>query len=205
MSQAMLADETIIASAGLQCDLSFIEWTAMPIPARFTHFETLGAATQPHFFQRVMEIMEIIHLFDDFERTDLQTMLAEMTCYRIPAESPIIFEDEPGDFMMLLLNGSVEIVKKDGDGVYQQLGFAGPGKMLGDMSLIDDEPRSAGCIARSEVTVAVLDREGLSRILAESPGVGCKVLMVFLLMSNNRLRDISGRLARELGNQIDWM
>lgn len=177
----------------------------MEKPARFSRFEALGSATQPHFVQRVMEILEIIHMFDDFERNDILTMLGDMECYRVPADSPIIFEEESGDFMMLLLDGSVEIVKKDADGVYQQLGITGPGKVLGEMSLIDDEPRSAGCIARSDVTFAVLDRAGLSHILATEPKVGCKILMVFLLITNTRLRDISTRLAHQLGNTIDWM
>lgn len=177
----------------------------MPIPARFSHFELLGVATQPLFVERVMEIMEIIHLFDDFERNDILALLSEMQCYRVQAESTILFEDEPGDFMMLLLNGSVEIVKKDADGMYQQLGICGPGKVLGEMSLIDDEPRSAGCIARTEVVFAVLDRAGLGRILESSPAVGCKILMMLLLMSNARVRNLSTRLAHQLGANVDWM
>ncbi len=177
----------------------------MTVPARFAHFEQLGTATRGDVVQRVLEIIEIIHLFDDFEREDILALLAQMNCYRVHAESPIIFEDEPGDFMMLLLSGSVDIVKKDSDGIYQQLGIIGPGKVVGEMSLVDDEPRSAGCIAGTEVEFAVLDRDGLRRILAESPTVGCKLLMVLLLMSNARLRDISGRLADQLGRNLDWM
>ena len=177
----------------------------MPIPARFSRFETLGAATQPQFVQRVMEIIEIIHLFDDFERKDILTLLERMTCFRAPADSPIVYEDEPGDFMMLLLHGSVEIVKKDSDGIYRQLGLAGPGKVLGEISLIDDAPRSAGCIARAELTFAVLDRDGLSHILENDPAVGCKILMVLLMMSTARLREISTRLANLLGEHVGLM
>jgi len=174
----------------------------MPKPARFAHFEYLGPATQPQFVQRVMEILEVIHLFNDFEIQDIRSLLEQMDCYRAAAESPIVFEDEPGDFMMLLLHGSVEIVKKDADGIYRQLGLAGPGKVLGEISLIDDLPRSAGCVARSELVFAVLDREGLSRILDQTPQLGCKILMVLLLMSTARLRDISARLANLLGEHV---
>lgn len=174
-------------------------------PKRFSRFEFLGPATQPHFVERVLEIMEIIHLFDDFERNDIVTLLKKMTCYRVQADSPIIFEDEPGDFMMLLLHGSVEIVKKDADGVYQHLALVGAGKVLGEMSLIDDQPRSAGCIARSEVTFALLDREGLRHLLAHQPKVGGKLLMVLLLMTTARLRDASTLLATLLGSHPEWL
>jgi len=178
----------------------------MQRPERFSRFEYLGEATQPHFVQRVLEVLQIIHPFDDFERSDVMTMLAKMDCYRVPAHSTIIYEDEPGDFVILLLEGKIEIVKKDNNGIYRQLGLADPGKMLGEMSLIDEKPRSAGCIASSELTFAVLDREGLNDILRSEPGTGCKILMALLMMTTERLRDISGRMAYLLGNaDMAWM
>jgi len=178
---------------------------ALQKPERFDRFECLGQATQPHFVDRVFEILKIIHQFDDFERKDIMVMLEQMTCYRVAAESPIIFEDEAGDFMMLLLHGSVEVVKKDGAGIYRQLRLAEPGEVLGEMSLIDDQPRSAGCIARSEVTFAVLSRAGLNDILRNEPSTGCKILMFLLLMSTERLRSVSKRLAVLLGENLVWL
>jgi len=178
---------------------------ALQKPERFDRFECLGQATQPHFVDRVFEILKIIHQFDDFERKDIMVMLEQMTCYRVAAESPIIFEDEAGDFMMLLLHGSVEVVKKDGAGIYRQLRLAEPGEALGEMSLIDDQPRSAGCIARSEVTFAVLSRAGLNDILRNEPSTGCKILMFLLLMSTERLRSVSKRLAVLLGENLVWL
>ena len=80
----------------------------MQTPERFSRFEYLGEATQPQFVQRVLEVLEIIHPFDDFERSDVMTMLAKMDCFRAPARSTVIYEDEPGDFMILLLEGKVE-------------------------------------------------------------------------------------------------
>ena len=178
----------------------------MQRPERFSRFEYLGEATQPQFVQRVLEVLEIIHPFDDFERGDVMTMLAKMDCYRAPARSTVIYEDEPGDFMILLLEGKVEIVKKDNDGIYRQLGLAGPGKVVGEMSLIDEKPRSAGCIASSELTFAVLDRTSLNEILRSDSRTGCKILMVLLMMSTDRLRDVSGRMAYLLGNSnMTWM
>lgn len=74
------------------------------------------------------------------------------------------------------------------------------------MSLIDEKPRSAGCIASSELTFAVLDRQGLNDILRSDSRTGCKILMVLLLMSTERLREISGRMAYLLGNSnMTWM
>lgn len=177
----------------------------MEKPERFSRFEHLGGASQPQFVQRVLEVLEIIHPFDDFERSDVMIMLSKMECYRALARSTIIYEDEPGDFMLFLLDGKVEIVKKDGDGIYRQMALAGPGKVLGEMSLIDEKPRSAGCIACSELTFAVLHREALNDILRNEPRTGCKILMVLLMMNTERLRDVSARMAHLLGNNLAWM
>ncbi len=96
--------------------------------------------------------------------------------------------------MLLLLEGSVEIVKKDVRGLAQIMGTAGPGKTLGEMSLIDGEPRFASCVALDTVTVAVLDRESLSRLIAEEPRIGVKLMMELLMLLNQRLRSVSSQL-----------
>ncbi len=75
-----------------------------------------------------------------------------MRCYRAPLGTEIIREGDDGDFMVLILEGSVEIVKKDIRGQAQIMGTAGPGKTLGEMSLIDGEPRFASCVALEPVT-----------------------------------------------------
>jgi CRP/FNR family cyclic AMP-dependent transcriptional regulator len=101
--------------------------------------EFLGDAVP--FVGRIREIIEVIKLFEDFDPTNWKALARYMRCYRAPLGTEIIREGDTGDFMLLLLEGSVEIVKKDVRGLPQIMGTAGPGKTLGEMSLIDGEPR----------------------------------------------------------------
>ena len=140
------------------------------------------------------EIIEAIKLFEDFEPGELETLAAYMRCFRAPLGSEIIEEGAPGDFMLLILNGAVEIVKKDARGLPQRIATAGPGKTLGEMSLIDGEPRFASCVALGEVDFAVLDRDALSRLIAEQPRIGVKLMMELLMLLNQRLRNVSAQL-----------
>ncbi|GIK23834.1 MAG: hypothetical protein BroJett006_00800 [Betaproteobacteria bacterium] len=96
--------------------------------------------------------------------------------------------------MLIPLDGQCEIVRNDPAGVPQRIGLAGPGKILGEMSMIDGEPRFASCIALEETLFAVLDRDGLSRIIADNPGLGIKILMELVLLLSQRLRTASGKL-----------
>jgi CRP-like cAMP-binding protein len=133
-------------------------------------------------------------LFEDFEPDELEGLARYMRSYRAPVGTEIIHEGDSGDFMLLVLDGTVEIVKKDVRGSAQIMATAGPGKTLGEMSLIDGEPRFASCVALSTVEVAVLDRESLSRIIAEEPRIGVKLMMELLMLLNQRLRSVSAQL-----------
>lgn len=159
---------------------------------KIPNVESLGNAVP--FVDRMKEIIEAIQLFEDFEPGELEGLARYMQCYRAPLGTEIIHEGEDGDFMLLLLNGSVEIVKKDVRGLAQIMGSAGPGKTLGEMSLIDGAPRFASCVALETVEVAVLDRDSLSLIIAEEPQIGIKLLMELLMLLNQRLRSVSGQL-----------
>ena len=161
--------------------------------AKFTATaEPLGDAVP--FVGRIREIIEAIHLFEDFEPGDLEVLARYMQCYRVPVGTEIIAESEPGDFMLLILSGGVEIVKNDVRGLPQRIATAGPGKTLGEMSLIDGEPRFASCVTLGEVEFAVLDRAALSRLIAENPKVGVKLMMELLILLNQRLRNVSAQL-----------
>ena len=154
--------------------------------------ESLGDAVP--FVGRISEIIEAIKLFEDFEADELEKLAGYMRCYRAPLGTEIIREEDDGDFMLLLLDGSVEIVKKDVRGLPQIMANAGPGKTLGEMSLIDGAPRFASCIALDTVEFAVLDRESLSRIIAEEPQIGVKLMTELLMLLNQRLRSVSKQL-----------
>jgi CRP/FNR family cyclic AMP-dependent transcriptional regulator len=154
--------------------------------------EFLGDAVP--FVGRIGEIIEVIKLFADFEADELQVLARYMRCYRAPLGTEMIHEGDDGDFMVLLLDGSVEIVKTDVRGLPQIMGNAGPGKTLGEMSLIDGAPRFASCVALDAVEFAVLDRESLSRIIAEEPRIGVKLMTELLMLLNQRLRSVSAQL-----------
>lgn len=168
-------------------------------PDAFAAFESLGDGSG--FVDRILEIIEHIHLFEDFERDEIGTLARYLSCYRAAAGSEIIREGTPGDFMLLLIDGSVEILKVDPRGLPQRLAVAGPGKTLGEMSLIDGEPRFASCVTLEDTVFAVLDRDALIRVVSEEPKIGVKILMELLMLLNQRLRSVSGELMKALENQ----
>ncbi|NWG31587.1 MAG: cyclic nucleotide-binding domain-containing protein [Rhodocyclaceae bacterium] len=165
----------------------------------FAALHALGNATA--HVDRIMAILEHIRLFEDFTRAEIEWLARYMRCYRADIGVEILREGEPGDCMLLLIEGSVEILKRGYQGLPQRLAVVGPGRTLGEMSLIDGEPRFASCITLAPTLFAVLDRDGLTRLIAEQPKTGIKLLMELVMLLNQRLRTVSGELLKCLDNQ----
>jgi CRP-like cAMP-binding protein len=78
-------------------------------------------------------------------------------------------EGAPGGSCFVLRSGAVE-VRKGVDGGEIVLAVLGPGAIIGQMSLVDDRPRSATVRCRGPVDVLVLDRDLFDRMLsAQAP------------------------------------
>ncbi len=124
-----------------------------------------------------------------------------MAVYRAEPGVEIIREGDGGDFMLMLIEGKVEVHKRDRWNTPQLLAIVEPGRTLGEMSMIDGEARFATCIAVEPTLVAVLDRENLARIIVEQPLLGAKILMELVLMLSQRLRATTDRLLGVLNDQ----
>ena len=161
-------------------------------PSHFNHLTPLGDALP--FVGRMRDIIERIRLFDDLDAGEVEILARHMVCYRAPAMTEIINEGAPGDFMLLILEGAVEITKLNRQGFPARIGAVGPGKTLGEMSLIDGKPRFASCVTIEDTLFAVLDRDKLTRIVANEPGTGAKLLIELLMLLNQRLRLVSSDL-----------
>lgn len=167
--------------------------------SHFSNLTSLGDAGP--FVERMRAVMDHIRLFEDFEAHEIERLAQYMSCYLAPAGTEIIREGAAGDFMLLIIEGSVEIVKLDASGLPARIATAGPGKTLGEMSLVDGEPRFASCIALADTLFAVLDRDNLSRIIADDPRIGVKILMELLMLLNQRLRNVSTELVKLVGGK----
>ena len=106
----------------------------------------------------------------------------------------IIREGDVDDYMLLIILGKVDIVKTDKRGAVQPMTSVGPGMTLGEMSMIDGEPRFATCVAAEPTTFAVLSRDSMVRIILEEPGLGSKLLIKLVTLLSQRLRQTSSTL-----------
>ncbi len=99
------------------------------------------------------------------------------------------------DYMVLVLDGEVtveSIVVSRTTPVTTAV--LGAGSLLGEMGIVDGEPRSATCTATSEVRAAIFTRSALEKLINEQPAIGAKFMMSISLRIAERLRDTADKL-----------
>jgi len=103
------------------------------------------------------------------------------------ADQIIVTQGTPGQAFYLILSGRVEIIR---DG--QSLGSFGPGDFFGEMSLLDQAPRSATIKASEPTTCLMLSSWDFKALLEAHPSIAVKLLEVL----SRRLRVADERLGR---------
>jgi len=154
--------------------------------------ESLGPGTQ--FADAVFALVGRSQFFAEFTREDTALMSEYMAVYRAQARQTIIHEGDLGDYMLMIIQGEVDIYKKNLLGESQLLTTVGPGMTLGEMSMIDGEPRFATCVAVRETLFGVLSRDSMVKIILEKPSLGAKILIKLVTMLSHRLRQTSATL-----------
>jgi CRP-like cAMP-binding protein len=123
-----------------------------------------------------------------------------------PKNSVIVFEDDPGEALYLVVGGQVKVVLIGEDGREVILSVLAQGDFFGEMSLIDDQPRSAHVIAMRDANLLVLRREDFQQAFKEMPTIALGLLKALsrrLRRADDKigelvLLDVNGRVSRVL-------
>ena len=130
-------------------------------------------------------------------RDEGKIVVSYMTPKKIADGTTFIKEGDARDtgYMMLLLEGEVTIesisVSRTSPVTVTVLG---PGSLIGEMGLVDGEPRSASCTATTDISCAILTRASLELLMNEEPRVGAKLMMAVSLRIAERMRDTADKL-----------
>lgn len=128
---------------------------------------------------------------------EARAVVAYMRPHRIAEGVTFIREGDTEDtgFMLLVLDGEVTIetivVSRTAPITVTVLG---PGHLIGEMGLLDGSPRSASCIAMSELRCAILTREALNQLLNDDPRTAAKLMMAISLRITQRMRESQDKL-----------
>jgi CRP/FNR family cyclic AMP-dependent transcriptional regulator len=118
----------------------------------------------------------------------------------------VVAEGEPSSALYILLAGRAKVQRSDSEGKEVILAVLGSGECVGEMSLIDDAPRSASVITMESCEFMAINKETFLATLEENPQIALKIMkgLVKRLREADRkietlaLLDVYGRVARVL-------
>jgi len=125
---------------------------------------------------------------------------------RFIAGQTICAEGDPGDSMFFILEGSVSVEKKTSETgtATKTLTTLAAGEYFGEMSLFDQQPRSASAIAGGDTRLALLPKAAFDALLERNSAAGLSVLFAMIRTSSDRIRRLSAQVIvyDEIGKAI---
>jgi CRP-like cAMP-binding protein len=126
--------------------------------------------------KEAVESLRNIGLFSTVHDEDLESVASLLIERRFPKHKTIVEEGLPGDYMYIIREGRVSVSKLSDDGREKILEFLEAGDFFGEMSLLDNAPRSASVRALSETRILALSRADFLAVLKRSPVLSMAVI-----------------------------
>ena len=141
-----------------------------------------------------LEILSQVDLFSGLPLGHLRRVvdIGVEEQYRVGAT--IFPEGEPGDKFYLIVEGAVRISRIVPGMGEEALAVLRPGNYFGEMSLIDDAPRSATAMCHEKCRLFVVNRRDLEDLLFVDRDLAYELLWRFVRTLSGRLRESNDRL-----------
>ena len=140
------------------------------------------------------EMLERTRWSTEFSWPEVEKIAGHLSLSRAIQGMPVLKEGDLDAFMCLIVEGEVKVVKEDEKWQKKVLATLGKGKIFGEMSLFDGEPRSATVVPSEHTTLLVLTKENLNNLIEEFPLLAVKLIMKLGKSISQRLRLTSGKL-----------
>jgi CRP-like cAMP-binding protein len=134
-------------------------------------------------------------LFDGLKTNEIKNIAKHLSSIELSKDEILVKEGEEGNCVCFVVEGTLDVIKQSLTGESVIITALHRGRSIGEMSIIDDFPRSATVKARTQVKLVILTREGFDLLLEENPQVGIKILKKISRLLSLNLRKTSSRLA----------
>ena len=130
-------------------------------------------------------ILKSVDLFKTIPAENLSRISQITEEVQFEANTPIFAEGDYGDSLFIVVNGNVKIHKGD-----TELVTLGKGSCLGEMALLDDEPRSADATVTEDSILFQIEQEGFYEVM----GSQSDIMEGIIKLLTGRLRDANEKL-----------
>lgn len=144
------------------------------------------------------DLLDASRWVKDWEWSCIERLAEYLSAYEFQAEQELFNEGDSESYLGIVVDGELRVEKRDGTGARKTLARLPRGSTFGEMSLLDQQPRSAAVVAGSTTQLLILTSKSFKRLIMEQPGLGVQLLLKLAMLLSARLRRTSGQLVDHL-------
>jgi len=149
------------------------------------------------------QVLKKSSLFREFNPLELLKLTEICRRLFLPKAGVIISEGadfEADSALYVMVTGLAKVAVPMGEGKELVLAFMSPGDHFGEMSFLDQHPRSADVVAMEDTELLVMEQEALEELLAGDREMGLKFYRSMSKVLAKRLREANARMS---GRRVD--
>lgn len=146
-------------------------------------------------FINLKHILKEIPFFEEFSDDELDFFSKKVSLRSFPAQTVLFNQGDIGDFLFFVVEGMVDIRLESTDSKQKIIATFGRGSSVGEMSIVEDYPRSANIVVTTPAELLLLTKNRFESICQENPQIGIKFLRGLIKNLSMRLRKSTGRFA----------
>jgi CRP/FNR family transcriptional regulator, cyclic AMP receptor protein len=148
------------------------------------------------------EILQKVPAFANLTPRELKEVAAIMHRREYRAGEPVFFQGDPGLGMYIIQEGEVSIEIAGKDGGRQVLVVLTDGDFFGELALLDESPRSADALCKTDCLLLGFFRPDLFELIEQKNGLGIKIVLKLAEIVAQRLRTTDRELSK-IRSQLD--
>lgn len=145
-------------------------------------------------------VLKSIDIFSDLSEDHLALLFSKMV-YRVFKDGEALFnEGDPGEELYCILSGSVSILVQLPDGKTLTISEIEAGNFFGEMSIIEQAPRSATCRTNQITECVSLHSDDFNSLIVQHPDIAIQIMNRMLGITSARLLHIGAFLSQ----MVQW-
>ena len=145
----------------------------------------------------IIPVLRTIPIFEGLAFSDLKKIELIVHERTFMPDEIIFYERQPGAGMYIIKKGWIKLIKTI-NGEKVKIGELNDGEFFGEMSLLDDYPRSAEATAIEKTEALGIFRPDLFNLIESNPRLGSKILLRLSQRLVGRLRETTEKKLKEM-------
>lgn len=149
---------------------------------------------------KVARFLKSVAIFADLETEERAHIAALLSQVDLQRDQRLFRQGDPGETLYIVHTGTCAITVNLADGQELDIAQFESGDFFGEMSIFENEPRSAGCYARTDSVLFALTERDFHRLMDEHPRLAQKVMFRMLTATAQRLANTNVFLS----DMVQW-